>query len=213
MKKVVATMILLLAVAVLAACAQEANVPAVGSSAAEEPGSMVQAPPSKMQPSGSGTAEPVEGGTAAILAPSAPPATEPARDLPAASPKLASGTDADSKSVVLRMPSEVKFGETATATIVNNSSYTISFGVDYTFQYYTDNEWVDLQNKEGKERVWIEIACLLEPDSEGAVDFVIYQDEFTTALQPGEYRLIKNVYPWVEGMDSNVEIMGDFTVL
>ncbi len=211
MKKVVATMILLLAVAVLAACAQEANVPAVGS-AAEEPGSMVQAPPSKTQPSGSGTAEPVEGGTAAILAP-APPVTEPAKNLPAASPKLASGTDADSKSVVLRMPSEVKFGETATATIVNNSSYTISFGVDYTFQYYTDNEWVDLQNKEGKERVWIEIACLLEPDSEGAVDFVIYQDEFTTALQPGEYRLIKNVYPWVEGMDSNVEIMGDFTVL
>lgn len=118
---------------------------------------------------------------------------------------------ADSSSVILRMPSEVRFGETATATIVNNSSYEISYGAQYTFQYFVDGAWVDLEPLEGKERMWIAIAYITQPGEEAAFDFVIYPDEFTVALKPGEYRLVKNVTADNDGESASFEITGTFT--
>lgn len=119
---------------------------------------------------------------------------------------------ADSSSVLLDMPSEVRPGETATATIVNNSAYEVSYGANYSFQYHENGAWVDLSYKEGKERMWIAIAYITRPGEEAKFDFVIYPDEFTAALQPGEYRLVKNVSSDNGGASGSFEIAGDFAI-
>lgn len=119
---------------------------------------------------------------------------------------------ADSESVTLRIPQEVKFGETATATIINNSSYEIVYGADYTFQYYTNGDWVDLNYQEGKERVWIEIAFSTVPGAEGEFDFVINADEFTVPLEPGKYRLVKNVGVINDNELMQLELASEFAI-
>lgn len=209
MKKLCIIMMFLLVVVGVAACAQDVSAPVTDSGVKNVPSSVTEDPSSAVE-------LPTRGNDTSAQEP-ASSISEPEENLPVTSDVSSQQSPAqiikaDSSSVVLRMPTEVKFGEVATTTIVNNSSYQISFGADYTFQYYINNEWIDLQNEEGKERMWLEWACLVEPQGDAPLDFVIYQDEFTTALQPGEYRLLKNIYPRVEGMDSHFEITGNFTI-
>ncbi len=120
---------------------------------------------------------------------------------------------ADSASVVLEVPSEVQAGETATATMINNSSYEITYGAEYTFEYFANDEWTALKPKEGKERAWIAIAYLTQPGEEATFDFVIYPDEFTEPLQPGKYRLVKNISSDNGGVASSFKVTGEFTVI
>lgn len=119
---------------------------------------------------------------------------------------------ADSSSVTVRMPSEVRVGETATATIENNSSYEISYGAEYTFEYLKDGEWVALKPLQGKERMWIAIAYITQPGEEATFDFVIYPDEFTSPLEPGEYRIVKSIHADNGGEAASFEITGNFTI-
>lgn len=128
----------------------------------------------------------------------------------AQSPEL--NIKADSSSVVIQMPSEVKAGETATATIVNNSSFEISYGAEYSFEYFANDQWTALKPKEGKERMWIAIAYITQPGEEAAFDFVIYPDEFTEPVQPGKYRLVKSISSDNGGAASSFKITGEFTI-
>ena len=121
-------------------------------------------------------------------------------------------TKADSSSVTIRMPSEVRVGETATATIENNSAYEISYGAEYTFQHLINGEWVTLKPLQGKERMWIAIAYITQPGEEATFDFVIYPDEFTVQLEPGEYRIVKNIHADNGGEGASFEITGNFTI-
>lgn len=121
-------------------------------------------------------------------------------------------TKADSTNVTITMPSEVRVGETATATIQNNSSYEITYGADYTFQHLINGEWVALKPLQGKERMWIAIAYITQPGEEATFDFVIYPDEFTAPLEPGEYRLVKSINADNGGEGTSFEITGNFTI-
>lgn len=133
-------------------------------------------------------------------------------EVPSSEPTPNQDIKADSSSVTIRMPSEVRIGETATAAIENNSSYEISYGAEYTFQYFTNGEWVALKPLQGKERMWIAIAYITQPGEEAAFDFVIYPDEFTVPLEPGEYRIVKNIHADNAGEASSFEITGNFTI-
>lgn len=183
MKKIIPMVLAVLLVAVLFACTQNTNASAESGSGSEsDSGSEVQPNAGSSQP--------------------------PIVELPPEGDIV----KADESSVLLEMPSKVRFGETATATLVNNSGQELTFGADYGLQYYVNGAWVSLNYREGKERMVIAIAYILEPGGEMAVDFVINDDEFTIPVGPGEYRLIKTVTANNGGEASPLELKGTFTI-
>ena len=192
MKKIVLMICTVLLIAVLFACTQNANAP-VKDNGVDDPQSAV----SEQQPE-----------TPPSEAPKDPSNAAGSSEQPAADAKI----KADSSSVLLKMPTEVRFGETATATLINNSDYEISYGASYSFQYYVNGAWAELKYREGKERAWIAIAYITQPGGEMAFDFVINADEFTVPLGPGEYRIVKDISAENNGDFSSFEITGVFTI-
>lgn len=188
MKKMIPMALAMLLVAVLFACTQNTNAPAQSGSGSE-PGSS-----SEVQPD----AEPA----------SPPLAQPPIEKLPPEGDII----KADESSVLLEMPSKVRFGETATATLINNSGEELTFGADYRLQYDVNGAWVSLNYREGKQRAVIAIAYILSPGGEMSVDFIIEEDEFTIPVGPGKYRLIKTVTANSGGEASPLELKGVFTI-
>ncbi|HWP52196.1 MAG TPA: immunoglobulin-like domain-containing protein [Clostridia bacterium] len=199
MKRILTMMIVLLMVAGLTACAQNVSAPVGNSSSSDDSSSSVALP-------GIAAGEPSPEKGSSTPDQSEIPSTAPSESTP--TPEI----KADTTSVILDMPSEVKFGETATATIINNSTSELVYGVDYTFQYYVNGGWANLKYREGKERVWIEIACSTQPGEKGTLDFDINSDEFTIPLKAGDYRLVKNIGVRNGDELSPLGIAGTFTI-
>ena len=187
MKKLYVWLSMLGVVAALAACGQASDVPSDGGGASSS-----EAPSQ----------------------PGLPPSTSAKPPAQASSSQMQSNAYvmADSTSVVLKMPEQVQFGETATATIINNSDYEIVYGAEYAFECLTEGKWVPLRYREGKERVWIAIAYILKPGEEATFGFEILADEFTVPLKAGEYRLIKHISSDNGVEHSNFNITGGFNI-
>ncbi len=189
MKNIIFTLFAVLLVAGLFACTQNTGAPAGDSGS--EPGNSLEGQPN---------AEPGR-------SPEAPPASSAAGQPPADDI-----IKADDSSVLLEMPEQVRFGEAATATLVNNSDEMLTFGAGYSFQYYVNGAWVSLNYREGRQRAFIAIAYMLSPGGEMEVSFIIENDEFTIPLGPGEYRLIKSIAADNGGESTDFEVKGVFTI-
>ncbi len=198
MKKIVLTIATVLLIAGLFACTQNASTPAQGGGDAGTP-----AKP------GSGT------DNAQSAVPGKPPATPPSEAPQASSseqPEPGDKIKADGSSVLLQVPSEVRFGEMSAATLINNSGYEISYGASYYFQYYVNGAWAQLKYKEGQERAWIAIAYMTEPGGKMTFDFMINSDDYTIPLGPGEYRLVKDISADNGGNFASFQVTGTFTI-
>ncbi|GEM_PF-4505102 len=195
MKKIIPMALAVLLVATLFACTQNTGAPVQDSGANESSSVEEQQSAAPGQPSEAPSSE----------TPQAPvdPAEQPEDD---------DKIKADKESVLLQAPSEVRFGETATATLLNNSDQEITFGAAYSFQYYVNGAWAALNYREGKERAWIAIAYILHPGGERTFDFVLNADDYTIPLGPGEYRLVKSISADNGGEGASFEVTATFTV-
>lgn len=195
MKKIIPMALAVLLVATLFACTQNTGAPVQDSGVNESSSVEEQQSAAPGQPSEAPSSE----------TPQAPvdPAEQPEDD---------DKIKADKESVLLQAPSEVRFGETATATLLNNSDQEITFGAAYSFQYYVNGAWAALNYREGKERAWIAIAYILHPGGERTFDFVLNADDYTIPLGPGEYRLVKSISADNGGEGASFEVTATFTV-
>jgi hypothetical protein len=126
----------------------------------------------------------------------------PAPPVPPAPSEGPSAPPGEPSTVSLTIPAgEYRLGDPISALLSNQSDAAVVYGLPYTIEALRDGDWVELQWAEGKERVWILIAYQLEPGGETTLEFVIEQDEFDPAPEPGVYRLVKQVT--VEASDSS----------
>ncbi|MEM0348765.1 MAG: hypothetical protein QXE96_00430 [Candidatus Caldarchaeum sp.] len=91
---------------------------------------------------------------------------------------------------------------TLTYTVVNNTPETIGFGEPYDIQKKQDGEWVSVEWM--KDRVWIAIYYNLESGKS-----LSKQVELPVDIEPGDYRLVKEVDV---GGEKRV-LVAEFTVL
>jgi hypothetical protein len=78
--------------------------------------------------------------------------------------------------------------EVLTVTWHNETDYTATFGLNYTIQFYDNEQW---NNIRVIDFAILEIACILEPHSTITRS---YSTEYFNTLIPGDYRIQVNFY-------------------
>lgn len=73
-------------------------------------------------------------------------------------------------------------------TVVNDSEEEISYGVEYSLEYYDEDTWYEVEPDE--EMAFILIAHMLGPDDEASDEINL---EYFEPMAPGRYRVIRRI--------------------